>query len=225
MRRVMVASVVLSLLVIGLPALAEGIAEDSAAGQELARGGKTDEAMPLLQSALKQAAEKGWDKLSGDEMMGVAGAHAMLMAIACQAALKTDALSAEQTGLAKQWRDLMLPSNDLQVISFGEEVQLEDYLVPGKTNIVDFFSKFCGPCVRISPVLERLAEGDEDVVLIKVDINRPGKQGIDWGSPVSRQYKLESIPYMRVYGPDGQLVADGDQARTMVMEMAQKAGL
>ena len=67
---------------------------------------------------------------------------------------------------------------------------------------------------RLSP--ERL-----DVVL-RAEL---GKQGIDWGSPVSRQYKLESIPYMRVYGPDGQLVADGDQARTMVMEMAQKAGL
>ena len=47
----------------------------------------------------------------------------------------------------------------------GERIELKDLLAPGKTTIFDFYSKYCGPCLKISPRLERLDELNDDIVL------------------------------------------------------------
>lgn len=101
-------------------------------------------------------------------------------------------------------------------IAMGQEIQLADHLVPGKTTVVDFTSKYCGPCVAVSPMLDKLHADRDDVAVVKVDINRPDVKGIDWKSPVARQFGLQSIPHFKVYGPDGKLVAEGKEARAMV---------
>jgi len=101
-------------------------------------------------------------------------------------------------------------------IAFGQEVKLTDYLVPGKTVVFDFTSEFCPPCRAISPHLDKLHAKRDDVVVVKVDINRPDVRGIDWGSPVARQYGMQSIPHFKVFGPDGKLVAEGKPARELV---------
>lgn len=107
-------------------------------------------------------------------------------------------------------------------VSHGEEVNVEDYVVPGKTTIVDFYSDFCPPCVELAPRLHDLAESRDDVRLVVVDINRPDVKGIDWDSPVAQQYELGSIPYLRVYGPDGTLQTEGDEALILVQDMMQQ---
>jgi thiol-disulfide isomerase/thioredoxin len=107
-------------------------------------------------------------------------------------------------------------SSNVQTVSHGEEVELADYLAKGKTTIFDFYSDGCGPCKAFAPRLEALAEKRDDIAVVVVDINRPGTSGIDWGSPVARKYKLESIPHLRVFGPDGKELARGDAAREMV---------
>ena len=101
-------------------------------------------------------------------------------------------------------------------ISEGKEVNLSDYLVPGKTTVFDFYSKYCPPCRAISPKLEKLHETHDDIAVVKVDINRPDIKGIDWESPVARQFDLQSIPQFKVYGPDGKLKAEGDAASKLV---------
>ena len=101
-------------------------------------------------------------------------------------------------------------------ISQGQEVNLADYLVPDKTTVFDFYSEFCPPCRAIAPRLEKLHESRADIAVVEVDINRPGVKGIDWRSPVARRYDLNSIPHFKVYGPDGKLKAQGDDARAMV---------
>jgi len=95
-------------------------------------------------------------------------------------------------------------------------IALADHLVAGKTTVFDFYSDFCPPCVAMTPKLEKLHQSRADVVVVKVDINRPGVKGIDWKSPVAQQYKLRSIPHLKVFGPTGKLVAEGDDARAMV---------
>jgi thioredoxin len=102
-------------------------------------------------------------------------------------------------------------------VSHGQTIKLEDYLVPGKTVVFDFTSQYCPPCRAIAPHLDKLHEKRDDIVVVSVDINRPDVQGIDWQSPVARQYDVHSIPAFKVYGPDGKLVAEGDKARTMVV--------
>lgn len=110
-------------------------------------------------------------------------------------------------------------------ISKGTEVNLKDYLVPGKTTVFDFYSDYCPPCVQISPALEKLHRTRDDIAVVKVDINRPGVKTIDWGSPVSRQYKLRSVPHFKIYGPNGKLLAEDltpqAPARRMVLSWLQ----
>lgn len=101
-------------------------------------------------------------------------------------------------------------------IAFGQEVSLADYAVAGKTTVFDFTSNYCPPCRQIAPLLDRLHESRDDVVVVAVDINRPDVKGIDWKSPVARQYKLNSVPHFKVFGPDGKLQVEGDAASKLV---------
>jgi thiol-disulfide isomerase/thioredoxin len=94
------------------------------------------------------------------------------------------------------------------VVSHGETVNLADYVVPGKTTIFDFTSKYCGPCQAYNGPLHELHAKRADVAVVKVDINRADVARIDWQSPVAQQFDLHSIPHFKVYGPDGKLVAE-----------------
>lgn len=102
------------------------------------------------------------------------------------------------------------------VISNGQKVQLADFMVPGKTTVFDFYSGYCPTCRSIAGDMEKLHESREDIAVVLVNINRPGVKEIDWKSPVSRQYDLPSTPQLKVYGPDGKLVAEGRAAYQMV---------
>lgn len=101
-------------------------------------------------------------------------------------------------------------------ISHGSEINLKDQLVAGKTTIFDFYSDYCPPCRELAPQLEKLHRARADLAVVKVDINRPGTKGIDWRSPVARQYDLNSIPHLVIFGPDGRKLAEGDEAWAMV---------
>lgn len=70
----------------------------------------------------------------------------------------------------------------------------------------------------IAPHLEALHGRREDIAVVAVDINRPDVKGIDWSSPVARQYELRSIPHFKVFDGEGRLIAEGDQAREMVVK-------
>ncbi len=102
------------------------------------------------------------------------------------------------------------------VISNGQKVRLSDYLVPGKTTIFDFYSEYCPTCRSIAGDIEKLHMSREDLAVVLVNINRPGIKEIDWKSPVAKQYDLPSTPQLKVYGPDGKLVAEGKTAYQMV---------
>lgn len=106
-------------------------------------------------------------------------------------------------------------------VSHGAEVQITDYLVKGKTTIVDFTSNYCPPCRAISPRLDELHKSRDDIAVVKVDINRPDVKGIDWESPVVKQYSIRSVPHFKVFDADGKLVAEGRQASEMVYGMVE----
>ncbi len=108
------------------------------------------------------------------------------------------------------------------IISHGEKVALAEHLVAGKTTVVDFTSKYCPPCVRISPLLDKLHVRRDDIAVVKVDINRPKTKGIDWKSPVAQQYQLKSIPHFKIYDAAGNLVAEGKEAREKISAWLEK---
>ena len=107
----------------------------------------------------------------------------------------------------------------------GERVEIAPHLVEGKMNIVDFYSDFCPPCKAIAPDLEALSAKNSNVVVSTIDINRPGRRGIDWNSPVARQFNLRSIPHFKIYDTEGELVAEGQKAKDLVLEMMKEHGI
>lgn len=159
--------------------------------------------------------------LSAEEQYYIGLAHMYKMARAFEMA--GDGLEGDRADLAARMSRMVLNPGveDVRTISHGEEVELTDYLVSGQTVIFDFTSEYCPPCRIIGPMVEEVAQKRGDIVLVKVDINRPTVQGIDWQSPVARQYDLGGIPHFKIFGPDGDLIADdaeGRGARQMVNE-------
>jgi len=68
----------------------------------------------------------------------------------------------------------------------------------GKPILVDFWMQGCGPCVLISPILEKLAEEfKEEMILVKVDLNE---------APITVQkYGVNAVPTIILF-KDGQPV-------------------
>ena len=107
----------------------------------------------------------------------------------------------------------------------GEKIDLEKYLVSGKINIVDFYSQYCPPCLKISPYLVKLDKARDDIVVLQVDINRKGITRIDWGSPLAQQFKLRSIPHFKIYDESGKLTADGRESARIVFDYIRKENI
>jgi thiol-disulfide isomerase/thioredoxin len=164
------------------------------------------------------------DELTAQQHYLIGMAHYFLMGIAMNAVTDGPGLTVDEVEFAQKLADDVYgreaPSK-IVTVAYGDEITLADHLFAGKTTIVDFYSEYCPPCVSIGPVLEKLVEGREDLAIVKVDINRPGRQGIDWESPAAQQFKLRSIPHFQIYGPDGGLVAEGDQAVQMLIGWTQ----
>jgi thiol-disulfide isomerase/thioredoxin len=118
--------------------------------------------------------------------------------------------------------------NKIQAINAfnpGAEFNVESYLQKGKTNIVDFYSEYCPPCRKISPLLKKLDQQRQDLVVLPIDINRKGVKGIDFLSPLAQQYKLNSVPHFQIYDVDGKLGKEGQEAYMEVLMLLDSAGI
>ncbi len=225
----MIGRQVLGILVIALVACSVASAQECdfvAVGQSMgdaAEQGDWEAAFAGAQQIL-EAAPDDLTALTAEQQYWVGMAHMYTMAQMLDMA-KDGLQDEEQAAYAAEVSGWVLnPYEDVRTVSHGETVDLADYLVPGQTVIFDFYSQYCGPCVQFGPMVEALATQRDDIVLVKVDINRPGVGGIDWQSPVAKQYNLRGIPYFRVYGPDGSPLAEGQEARDMVTGWVQEMG-
>ena len=107
----------------------------------------------------------------------------------------------------------------------GQTLDVKSLAVKGKTTLIDFYSPFCPPCVRLAPLMKQLAEKRPDLAIKKANINRPGVNGIDWRSPLAQQYQIRQVPYFMIFNPQGQLVAQGREAVETVGRWLKEAGL
>ena len=60
-----------------------------------------------------------------------------------------------------------------------------------KPVLVDFFATWCGPCRMVGPVLEEIAEENENIKVCKIDVDQDPELAISYG--------VNSIPAMFVF--------------------------
>jgi len=78
--------------------------------------------------------------------------------------------------------------------------------------LVDFYADWCGPCQRLSPVLEELAAENPDAKVVKVNV--------DDNPSLAETYGVDSIPSLKVF-KNGKVVDEvvGLASKTELREM------
>ena len=74
-----------------------------------------------------------------------------------------------------------------------------DVIKASMPTVVDFWAKWCGPCLQIGPVLEEISDEMKDQVVI-------AKHNIDEEPNTPTKYGVRGIPTMLLF-KDGQLKA------------------
>ena len=64
--------------------------------------------------------------------------------------------------------------------------------------LVDFYADWCGPCKMLSPIIDEVAQENDDIKVVKVNV--------DESSDIALEYKVMSIPTLVVI-KNGQEVA------------------
>ena len=84
-------------------------------------------------------------------------------------------------------------------IQFNDQTAKEA-IASGKVVVIDFWATWCGPCIKLGPVVEELAEkyGDRGVVV--------GKLNIDEDSEIVAENRVRNIPTV-LFFKDGEVKA------------------
>jgi thioredoxin 1 len=81
----------------------------------------------------------------------------------------------------------------------------DEVLMSPTPVLVDFWAEWCGPCLRVAPVLDEIArEMGDKVKIVKMDI--------DSNPNTARDYQIMSVPTLTVF-KDGQPVSSVAGAR------------
>ncbi len=70
--------------------------------------------------------------------------------------------------------------------NFEKEVLNSD-----KTTIIDFYADWCGPCKMMSPVIDEIAEENDNV--------KVGKLNVDEAQNIAVKYNVMSIPTIIIF--------------------------
>ena len=94
--------------------------------------------------------------------------------------------------------------------NFEEEVLNSD-----KTVLIDFYADWCGPCKMFSPIVESVAEENEDIKVVKIDV--------DNAQDLAIKYQVMSIPTIVVI-KNGQEVNRnvGVVSKSQIVEMVKQ---
>ena len=98
---------------------------------------------------------------------------------------------------------------EININNFKEEV-----LEAKETVLADFWAPWCGPCRMQGPVLEKFAEANPDVKVVKINV--------DDNQELAMQFKIMSIPSMIVF-KNGEAVncAIGLQSKAALEELVK----
>lgn len=70
--------------------------------------------------------------------------------------------------------------------NFNEEVLNSD-----KVTIIDFYADWCGPCKMMSPIIDNIAEENDNI--------KVGKLNVDEAGDIASNYNVMSIPTIIIF--------------------------
>ncbi|MDE7419277.1 MAG: thioredoxin [Muribaculaceae bacterium] len=82
------------------------------------------------------------------------------------------------------------------MLEFNEQTALEA-IESGKPVVIDFWATWCGPCIKLGPIVEELAEKYGDQVTV-------GKLNIDDNDEVASANRVRNIPTV-LFFKDGEM--------------------
>lgn len=82
------------------------------------------------------------------------------------------------------------------MIYLKEEKEFDELTKEGLV-LVDFYADWCGPCQMLSPILEELSKKNENLKIVKINVDEHQQLAV--------QNKVLSIPAIKIY-KDGKLV-------------------
>lgn len=91
----------------------------------------------------------------------------------------------------------------VQLISDESEIPLTGSVV------IDFFATWCGPCKKVAPVFEKLAEVYPSISFLKVDV--------DESPELAEKFEIQAMPTF-LFLKDGRIVKRIEGADLRVME-------
>ena len=80
--------------------------------------------------------------------------------------------------------------NDMEVLKVTSENFEKEVLHSDKIVLVDFYADWCGPCKMLSPVVDSVANENEDIKVVKVNV--------DNAQDLAIKYQVMSIPTLVV---------------------------
>lgn len=107
----------------------------------------------------------------------------------------------------------------LNSTSPGERFEVESYLKKGQLNIIFLSSPLSQPAQELEAALVKLTEKNKGIALGKLLVDRTSSEKVDWTSPLARQFNLRWLPLVFVYDGEKKLIAQGYDARKLVVKM------
>ena len=85
----------------------------------------------------------------------------------------------------------------MSILKITKENFEAEVLNSDKPVLLDFFATWCGPCRMVSPILEEIAQENENIKVCKIDV--------DQDPELANRFKVSSIPLLVVM-QDGKVV-------------------
>lgn len=86
----------------------------------------------------------------------------------------------------------------MNVLKVTSENFEKEVLNSDKTTIIDFYADWCGPCKMMSPIIDEIAEENENV--------KVGKLNVDEAQDIAGKYNVMSIPTIIIF-KDGEEIS------------------
>ena len=73
------------------------------------------------------------------------------------------------------------------------DANVEEIIASGKPVVIDFWATWCGPCQKLTPVLEKIAKENKDIKIAKADIDNENVKEL------KEKYEIKGYPTMLVF--------------------------